>query len=546
MKCWFCISLYITVMVITTGLLACKQTVSPGNDSNSISRQEGQRIADSILSLSPERQMLALLKWYNILVKKDSQPSIAKLNAAEQVFKEKNNTVLRRQAWLLQYLHKTERNPTSAESAALMLHAAEEAASKKWWITQAECWHFAGHIYFKGGLFVPAFEYLRKAQNVFDKNARGEYAYLLRYAGSLALCYYQFGEYRQALQYIKQELQLPSFWGELFYFPDLSNTIGLCYQQLKQYDSAAIWYQQSHDGAAIYKDTFYMALANGNLGYSYYLQQQYDKALPLLLADYAASINARETGSAINAAFSLADIYIKKGQLGEAEKYVDITREHTFSTRSLALLKNWYENLYHLSLANGDYKRSSIYADSLIFYKDSLNQVRDKKAFNQEVLKLETEKHLHEVTQLESRRKQQVLMRNSLLAGLVLLMIIALLAVNRQLLKRNKERELSQQQLEFAGHELQSYMQQLKEKNELLEQLREDIAQENNSMERTGDINRLVSATILTEEDWKKFRQLFEKVYPGFFVRLREKMPDLSATDTRLLALTKLQVTPKD
>src|SRR6185295_11173754 len=146
----------------------------------------------------------------------------------------------------------------------------------------------------------------------------------------------------------------------------------------------------------------------------------------------------------------------------------------------------------------------------------------------------------------ESNRKHQVLLRNSLLAGLLLLIIIALLAVNRQLLKRNKERELAQQQLEFADHELQSYMQQLKEKNELLEQLREDMDKENNSFERTGNINRLISATILTEEDWKKFQQLFEKVYPGFFIRLREKIPDLSATDMRLLALTRLQVVPKD
>ena len=80
----------------------------------------------------------------------------------------------------------------------------------------------------------------------------------------------------------------------------------------------------------------------------------------------------------------------------------------------------------------------------------------------------------------------------------------------------------------------------------MLERLRGEMEQVNDSQERTGTINSLLESTILTEEDWKKFRQLFEKVYPGFFIRLKDKMLDLSPTETRLLALTKLQISPKD
>jgi hypothetical protein len=266
----------------------------------------------------------------------------------------------------------------------------------------------------------------------------------------------------------------------------------------------------------------------------------------LLETDYTTSIHAGETGSAINAATTLTAIYIKKGQLASAEQYMALSREYILNSANMALLKNWYENLYNLSKAKGDYKNSSIYADSLLAYKDSLALMQNKKAFNQEVLRLETERHMNEVNQLESKRKQQILLRNSLLVGLILLTIIALLLVSRRLLKRNKEKEMAQQQLEFAEHELINFTRQLKEKNDLLEQLRNEINKENDSDERTSNINQLLTATILTEEDWKKFRLLFEKVYPGFFIRLKEKMPDLSATDTRLLALTKLQLPPKD
>jgi tetratricopeptide (TPR) repeat protein len=546
MKVWFCgSSFYLRVMVSALFIMACKHPVP---EKSSILHDEKQTFSrsDSILSLPIERQVLSLLKWYHHeVLKKDSQQAITELHSAEMRFAEKGNTILRRQAWLMQQLYNASRLSV-ADGGAVMLRSAEMAAAKNWPLTQAECWHFAGIINFRGNLHIPAFEYLRKAQNVFDQYKGEKYIYVLRYGDGIAACYFQFGEYREAITYLKKTMQLPSFWNELIYFPSLNNTLGLCYQQLMQYDSAAIWYHKSYETAAAYKDSFYMALANGNLGYTYYLQQQYDKALPLLEADYTASTHAGETGSAMNAATTLAAIYIKEGQLEAAEKYMGLSGPYIISSGMNRLLKNWYENQFNLSRARGDFRNSSRFADSLLIYKDSVAAMRDKKAFNQEVLKLETEKHMNEVNQLESKRRQQILLRNSLLAGLVLLTIIALLWVNRQMLKRNKEKELARQQLQFAEQELINYTRQLKEKNDLLEQLRNEMDKENDSQERTGNINRLLTATILTEDDWKKFRELFEKVYPGFFIRLKEKMPDLSPTDTRLLALTKLQLPPKD
>jgi len=502
---------------------------------------------DSIWTLSSEKQVLALWKNYNVnLVTKDSPQVIMELSAIEKLSFEKDNRLLRQQAWMMQHLYNAEKSAAATKSAAIMLKAADIASEKDWELTQAECWHFAGGFYYKGGMYTLAFEHMQKAQNVFDKYDTKKYPHLLRYQDALAGCYYHFGEYRQAIKHLKKTAQLPPQLSSFIYFPSIYNTIALCYQHLKQYDSAAIWYKKSYETAASFKDSFYMSLAYGNLGFTYYLQHQYDKALPLLEADYISSIRARETGSATNAALTIAAIYIKKEKLADAEKYMALCRQHVYTSGSVSQLKNWYENLYNLSKAKGDYKNIGLYADSLLFYTDSVAALRDKKAFNQAVLKIETEQHLNEVNQLESKRKQQILLRNSLLAVLVLLAVIALLWVNRQLLKRNKEKELVQQQLQFAEQELINYTQKLKEKNAVVEQLRSEINTGKESNERVGNINSLLAATILTEDDWKKFRQLFEKVYPGFFVRLKEKMPDLSAADIRLLALTKLHLPPKD
>lgn len=502
---------------------------------------------DSIYKLSSHKQINSFWDWhFGYLVNKDSNTVVGSLTKAEQRFAEKGLHALQRQAWLLRQHYLSDRY-LPGERAGRMLKVADEAGQKGWRLTQAECWHLAGNFCYQENKFTLAFEYMQKAQTVFNTyRNKTENTYLHRYDNMLGNCYYHFGEYGEAVKYLKKGSEFPAGWNPPHFTPALYNNLALCYQQLKQYDSAIAWYKKTYEAAVAFNDSIYMALAQGNMGYTYYLQQQYDKALPLLEADYKGSLQAGEKGSATNAAMTLAAIYIKTESPALAEQYMNASRQYVYNTRGVMVMKNWYENLYLLARAKGDHKNAGRYADSLMLYKDSVTAMRDKKAFNQAVLKLELEKHQHEVNRLEQIRKQQVLLRNSLLAVLVLLALVALLWLSRRLLKRNKEKELAQQQLYFAEQELMNYTRQLRKKNDLLQQLRDELNKENALSDREGNINRLLEATILTEEDWKKFRQLFEKVYPGFFIRLKEKMPDLSAADIRLLALTKLQLPPRN
>jgi DNA-directed RNA polymerase specialized sigma24 family protein len=105
--------------------------------------------------------------------------------------------------------------------------------------------------------------------------------------------------------------------------------------------------------------------------------------------------------------------------------------------------------------------------------------------------------------------------------------------------------------LENAKKQLGFFTNALREKNELVETFRSELEQLQQSDHEQADarvehINKLLNSTILTEEDWKAFRQMFDLVHPGFFVRLKEKLSDLTPAETRLLALTKLQLAPKE
>ena len=93
-----------------------------------------------------------------------------------------------------------------------------------------------------------------------------------------------------------------------------------------------------------------------------------------------------------------------------------------------------------------------------------------------------------------------------------------------------------------AKEQLVFFTESLQEKTQLIESLQSAPKQE----EHLGQIEELSRYTILTDEDWDRFRVLFTKVYPGFFVSLKEHIPDITVGEQRMAALVKLRISIKD
>jgi ATP/maltotriose-dependent transcriptional regulator MalT len=136
----------------------------------------------------------------------------------------------------------------------------------------------------------------------------------------------------------------------------------------------------------------------------------------------------------------------------------------------------------------------------------------------------------------------------------ILTLIMAALLINRQQLKYRKDKiifEKDKRQIESeltnAKIVLDDYIRSMAEKNKLLEEFKTDLEgfKKNYDKERLEKLEYLNKATILTDEDWNKFKQLFEQVHKDFFKRLKEKLPDLTQAEIRLVSLTKLSVGTK-
>ena len=147
----------------------------------------------------------------------------------------------------------------------------------------------------------------------------------------------------------------------------------------------------------------------------------------------------------------------------------------------------------------------------------------------------------------------------------ILTAILAVVFINRQQIKRKKDIELSEKEkvllkleklhmedeLSNAKIMLDEYLQSMEEKNKLLDEFKTDLEKLKSVHDKETDelriknLEYLNKATILTDEDWNKFKLLFEQVYKEFFKRLKEKLPDLTQAEMRLICLTKLNLSTK-
>jgi DNA-binding CsgD family transcriptional regulator len=75
----------------------------------------------------------------------------------------------------------------------------------------------------------------------------------------------------------------------------------------------------------------------------------------------------------------------------------------------------------------------------------------------------------------------------------------------------------------------------------LEQQVRSDVF----NSEQQQLIEELTHQAILTENDWEKFKLLFEKIYPCFFLKLKETVADITVAEQRMAALTRLHLTTR-
>jgi DNA-binding CsgD family transcriptional regulator len=331
------------------------------------------------------------------------------------------------------------------------------------------------------------------------------------------------------------------------------NTIGLAYQKLQQPDSAFHAFDNAEKLAVRMKDKTWIGIIKGNKGDVYYGLAQYDSAYALLQYDYEQSLASKVQDNAANSLQWLARIDLLRGH-----KEMALEKAH----QALALLKgtqqpNYLANVYYaLSrtfTALGRPDSSDLYLDKYLHLHDSLQTEITKSNADIVQMRLNNLNQVQTIKILNREKSQIAIMRNFTILVIVLLGLIGYMWINRLRLKmqiRQRDalegKRMAEAETQKAIEQLEVFRQHLLDKNAILEQWQ--AAQENKEVsdDQAKRLSELTHHLILNDDDWLKFKALFDSVYPGFFLMLRHKVPDISQAEQRMAALSKLKLTAKE
>jgi tetratricopeptide (TPR) repeat protein/DNA-binding CsgD family transcriptional regulator len=365
--------------------------------------------------------------------------------------------------------------------------------------------------------------------------------------------YYALGDYDNARVILKDALEYvgddKSFTRDKI---NIVNTLALIYRNYKQYPNALYYFKNALNIAVAAKDTVWIGIVKGNIGSVYFLQGDYSKALPYINADYNTSIKHGEPVNGAMALSRLIKINIDSKRLQLASKQLDTIQMLIKGSREdvLGVMVDYYDLKSQLFQ---QLNRPAIALSSLKMYelqKDSLMKRNNIAAVERIRLRYETDKHAAQLSRIKSDQRVLSIKIYAVIAVSLLLMVISILLYNRQRLKDKRDKELLMaekrvvdEQLKSADVALHGFTENIRQKNLLIEKFKNEIENLNKQSQgnvHAGNLEKMLQAHIMTDENWNDFKKLFSKVHPGFFVNLSKSYPRLSAADTRLLALVKL------
>lgn len=339
--------------------------------------------------------------------------------------------------------------------------------------------------------------------------------------------------------------------------------IGMAYLKLGKPDLAIHFFNLAISDLAYFQNHPYqmwIGILKGNIAQAHALKGQEEQAINLYKYAIDQTYKYKVWDNTSSFVINLADIYLRRQQYGDVAGWLPLAIKTTREAGSLndhfklhSLLAKYYREI-------GNDKLALLHSDSAHNWEDSLNLRTGKNIQVQAELELETEKRKAGDNELSAALKEQKIFRVIALLVILTLAVLATLLIMRSrfvLRIREKDIALRQQRMDqelalekarmheeqtIARLKLQEFTNIIIEKNKQIELLeKSSIGDEYASM-----IQKLQLTTILTDEQWNDFKLLFDKVHPGFLVRLKEKLPTLSQAEIRYMVLSRLKMSNKE
>jgi signal transduction histidine kinase len=265
--------------------------------------------------------------------------------------------------------------------------------------------------------------------------------------------FYILKEYYYAEKFCKLYLEnlqkLPSAEEHSKQILNMMNVSALIDQEQNKLDQAIEKFKITIDSAKSKKEDAWVGISSGNLAYCLFLGRKYDEAIPLFEKDIQLSKITFQLGSAINSEIVLAEIYHALNDNQKAFDFADSAK------KQLELLTNINPNNYRIYMAERfqvskilgklyfqkrDLSKANEFLYQAVLLEDSLKQLNKAGEFKSILQKIQFDKQMVEVAELNSTIKQKQLQLNQiiLIAIILSITIIAILFLVRKISKSNK------------------------------------------------------------------------------------------------------------
>ncbi len=400
-----------------------------------------------------------------------------------------------------------------------------------------------------------SYYYYVKAKNSIEENTPKDDRFISEFNWQYGSVLFTFKRYAEARIYFQRsfnQINIENASDRM----KIGNTMGLLNLKQQYLDSARIYFEDALDAAKEMKNRAWIGIISGNLGKAYEALGETNKAYGLYQTDLDLSLETLQYGSAIRALIALIHIDVQQNRPAKAESRLmlmdSILKAIPYNTGDYMLYNQAAAEVYSLL---GNHVKALDSYKLFVHYRDSVEEQERSEDIRNVDFQLDVDRKISEIQLLKERKRFDNLIIFSLSIGAVGLLIVFVVIINLISKRRKRERELAniqalhmQQELMNTDREMRTMLNNLIEKNVLIEQLTGEIEQIQSvdlpeiSEERLKMSEKLQTHTLLTDEDWFEFKLLFEKLNPTFFAKVFRHAPDLTNAELRLLALMKLNL----
>jgi DNA-binding CsgD family transcriptional regulator len=462
-----------------------------------------------------------------------------------------------------------------------------------------------GELCFHMGQFPQALEYYLDATKCFRKtNDANRLAYSYLDIGILS--YYNRDTFR-ANDYFQQALAMFRKQSDAHGLALTYGNIGFSFEKKQAYDSAYHYQMLALQAYRGSKDTSRLAKIYENIGSIYEDLEQYDSAMHYFNKSLELYEQSPEKAARIEVLNNIGDIYRKTNRYRQALTYSFTAIKISHELDELYQLSSGYRDVAKAySLMNQH--------DSAFFYLElSRKYLLDiySRESSQQMAFLEVQddarKKNEEIERLHNAQQISRIITFAIVVIVLLVIILVWVMWNRQQLKIRNERSLNEQhkkiletrgqlmeadlkahhleeeqlksqllagqlekekldtqlknnmleetllkeQIEVKTRELSTNTLHVIQKNQLLEQLKNQIEvlvndDKRDQKKQLKQLLTLINQNFNNESYWVEFKNTFEQIHHSFFEELKKVCPDLSASELRLVCLLKMNMNSGD